>query len=152
MTIRFAILEDLEAIIELCKEHAEFEKAEYNKIGKTEKLRNTLFAKSPKFRCLLAEIDDEIVGFATYMKQFSTWDAEDYIYLDCLFLRESARSKKIGTHLMLKIKEEAQKLGCKQIQWQTPKFNRKAIKFYEGLGAISKSKERFLLTLKKSND
>lgn len=48
---------------------------------------------------------------------------------------------------MDKIKEEAQKLGCAMIQWQTPEFNKRAIKFYKRIGAVGKSKERFFLNV-----
>jgi hypothetical protein len=40
---------------------------------------------------------------------------------------------------------EGGKLKCNHIQWQTPDFNKRAIKFYERIGGISKSKERYFL-------
>ncbi len=82
------------------------------------------------------------------MKQFSTWDAEHYIYMDCLFLNENWRGFSLGEKLVDIIKEEARKLGCSLIQWQTPDFNIRAIKFYNRIGATYKTKERFFLKLK----
>ena len=38
---------------------------------------------------------------------------------------------------------EAKKLGIKEIKWQTPTFNTRAIKFYDRIGGKSKSKERY---------
>jgi L-amino acid N-acyltransferase YncA len=78
--IRRAIHNDIEEIIKLCKEHAEYEKAEYNEEGKAEKLAEHLFSDNPKVFCLIAEIKEQIVGYATFMYEFSTWDADLYAY------------------------------------------------------------------------
>ncbi|MFT5917067.1 MAG: hypothetical protein ACI81T_003581, partial [Bacteroidia bacterium] len=47
--------------------------------------------------------------------------------------------------LIRRIQSEAKKLNCSLIQWQTPDFNTRAMKFYKRIGASSKSKERFFL-------
>jgi len=146
--IRFASTEDVNRIIDLCEEHANFEKAEYNKEGKSKILAKDLFDENPKLYCLVVENGHKIIGYATYMKQYSTWEASDYIYMDCLYIIESARSRGFGEDLINRIKKEGQNLGCRLIQWQTPDFNTRAIKFYERIGAFSKSKERFYLKIK----
>jgi GNAT superfamily N-acetyltransferase len=79
------------------------------------------------------------------MKQFSTWDSKCYIYMDCLFLTEKSRGFGLGEDLIERIKVEGKKLKCNHIQWQTPDFNKRAIKFYERIRGISKSKERYFL-------
>ncbi|REL24017.1 GNAT family N-acetyltransferase [Rhodohalobacter sp. SW132] len=144
-TIRFAKETDLAEIVELCHQHALYEKSEYDKTGKQEKLKTHLFCDQPHFNCLVAEVHNEVVGYATYIKQFATWDADFYIYMDCLFLNEKSRGYGIGEQIMNRIKEESQKMGCNLIQWQTPDFNTGAIRFYKRIGATSKSKERFFL-------
>lgn len=147
ISIRFAKEKDLPEIIGLCHQHALYEKAEFEKDGKQEKLKKHLFSDNPGLKCLVAEVNEEIVGYATYAKQFSTWDADFYIYMDCLFLNEKSRGYGIGEQIMNRIKKESQKAGCTLIQWQTPGFNTRAIKFYRRIGAVSKSKERFFLEL-----
>ena len=77
------------------------------------------------------------------MKQFSTWDASFYVYMDCLYLEEAIRGLGVGKEFMKKIREYAIDNGCKEIQWQTPYFNKQALNFYNKLGAQSKTKERF---------
>lgn len=145
--IRLAEPKDLPEIVELCRQHALFERAEYDKSGKHELLKEHLFSDHPSLSCIVAQLDNSIVGYATFMKQFSTWDADFYLYMDCLFLTEDARGYGIGERLMNRIKEEARKLGCNMIQWQTPEFNERAMKFYRRIGAHSKTKERFFLEL-----
>jgi GNAT superfamily N-acetyltransferase len=105
-----------------------------------------LFANAPTLYCLVVEIDAQLIGYATYMKQFSTWDSKFYVYMDCLFLNDLCRGLGIGEQLMHRIKIESVKLDCELIQWQTPDFNEGAIRFYNRIGASSKTKERFFLS------
>lgn len=143
MDIRFAKEKDIKQLVHLCKLHAEFEKSDFNSTGKEQLLSKYLFDTKDIVNCLVVKNQNTLVGYATFMKQFSTWDANFYIYLDCLYFTEKMRGKGLGTKLMQKIKEYAQEENCSMIQWQTPSFNKKAIGFYEKLGAISKSKKRF---------
>jgi len=142
MTIRTAEKKDFEAIKKLVKAHAIFEKASALSNNNLDKLSNYIFS-TDVVKCLVVELNNEIIGYATFMKQFSTWDANYYIYLDCLYLSEKTRGKGIGTQIMSKIRGYAKSINCSEIQWQTPDFNKEAIDFYKKLGADSKTKERF---------
>lgn len=145
--IRFVQKKDLSDLVNLCKLHADFEKSEYNTGRKTELLNKYLFSNNPSIFCLVVEKANNLIGYATYMKQFSTWDANHYIYMDCLFMTEESRGFGIGEKLIDRIKKEAQELDCSLIQWQTPDFNKRAMKFYERIGAFGKSKERYFLNI-----
>lgn len=142
-TIRFVEKRDMNQLIDLCESHARYEKADYDRSGKAESLEKSLFEFTPKLFCLVVESGQNLIGYATYMIQYSTWNANEYIYLDCLYLSEMSRGMNIGEKLMNQVKEEASKLGSDHIQWQTPDFNEGAIRFYSRIGADSKSKERF---------
>ncbi len=144
-TIRFARPEDMNTLIDLCEAHAHYEMADYDKHGKAKGLARDLFTDNPRLFCLVVERDRSLIGYATYMKQYATWDASDYVYMDCLFVSEGQRGQGLGQRLMERIQEETRKLGCSLIQWQTPDFNTGAIRFYKRLGAHAKTKERFFL-------
>jgi GNAT superfamily N-acetyltransferase len=143
--IRKALPADIATIINLCAEHACYEKAEYSASGKAEQLANYLFCESPKLYCLLACEGEKIIGYTTFMKEFSTWDAGFYMHMDCLYMRPEARSKGIGEALVNAIKAEAKKENITLIQWQTPTWNARAIQFYHRIGASSKDKLRCYL-------
>ena len=143
MEVRFVKKKDVKQIVKLCELHANYEKSIFDSTNKEDLLLKHLFDCSDNLKCLVVENDNQIVGYTTFMKQFSTWDANYYIYLDCLFFKEEVRGKGMGTKLMEKIKEYAKSENCEIIQWQTPDFNDKAIAFYLKLGAESKTKERF---------
>lgn len=141
--LRYARPEDVEVIIELCAAHAAYEQSDYDKTGKIEQFSKHLFGEENTLKCLVVEQDNQIIGYSTFMKQFCTWSAAFYIYMDCLYLTEAARNKGIGQEIMDFIQAYASKNDCCGIQWQTPTFNVGAIRFYHRVGAISKSKERF---------
>ena len=145
--IRFVEKRDLQELIVLCELHSIFEKSQYDPKGKAEGLENYLFSENPPFFCLVVEWKHKLVCYASYTKQFSTWDASYYIYMDCLFLNEKSRGFGIGEKIVERIKQESQKVNCNTVQWQTPEFNTRAMKFYNRLGGISKTKERYFLDI-----
>lgn len=145
--IRFAEHADLPALVELCAQHAEYECNDYSASGKADCLGYHLFSENPTLYCLVVEDHAEIVGYATYMKQFATWECDFYLYMDCLFLKEECRGHGVGEKLMERVQDECRALNCTHIQWQTPDFNVRAIKFYNRIGAQPKPKERYSLTV-----
>jgi ribosomal protein S18 acetylase RimI-like enzyme len=145
--IRMVTREDISSLIKLCALHAEYEQCEYISEGKEIALSSALFSSSPQLYCYVVEIDGEIIGYLSYMRQYSTWDAAEYLYMDCLFLKTEFRGNGYGEQLIQELKNEGKKQGISLIQWQTPDFNSRAIKFYKRIGAFSKAKERFFLSI-----
>ena len=143
MLIRQAKEGDIDQLIELCGLHAAYEKSKFDPNGKKEKLLSHFFHGPSGIQCIIVESQEKLLGYATFIRQFSTWDAAYYVYLDCLYLREEIRGQGIGKKLMEKVKMYADREQCSHVQWQTPSFNKPAIEFYKGLGAYSKTKERF---------
>jgi GNAT superfamily N-acetyltransferase len=115
---------DLPELVRLCASHAKHEKASYNHEGKQEGLKEAIFGDHKKLNC---------------------WDAAPFLYMDCLFLNENCRGKGIGQEIMKRIQKVARDKKCVNIQWQTPEFNVRAIRFYVGLGSTGKQKMRFFL-------
>lgn len=146
-SIRNCEITDLPKLIILLEKHAQFEKAEFSPEGKEESLKKALFGENPKLYCLVVAAKETIVGYTSYTFDYSTWDASCFLYMDCLFLEEEARSFGIGEVLIDKLKEIGTKNNCVNIQWQTPQFNERAIKFYNRIGAKGKDKVRFTLDL-----
>ncbi|NAS14430.1 GNAT family N-acetyltransferase [Poritiphilus flavus] len=147
MELRLVEKKDLPQLVELCRLHAAYEKGEFDPRNKLEALSDHLFGPSPSFQCLVAVRENSLLGYAAFTKQFSTWDADFYLYLDCLYLKESARGQGLGTLFMNKVIEFAKKENCDMVRWQTPADNEKAIKFYQKMGGVSKAKERFFMNI-----
>ncbi|MDR7211255.1 GNAT family N-acetyltransferase [Flavobacterium piscis] len=146
-SIRNCEISDLPKLVVLCQKHAEFEKAHFSSEGKQEGLKKALFDEQPKLYCLVVATDKDIVGYVSYTFDYSTWDATTFMYMDCLFLEEKARSFGIGEVLIDRLREIGTEKNCINIQWQTPQFNERAIKFYHRIGGKGKDKVRFTLKL-----
>ena len=148
ITLRNIKKHEIGALVSLCEKHALYEQTLFTCKDKKERLTEALFQANAPLFCLVVAYEDKLIGYMTFMKQFSTWDASSYLYMDCLFIEEPYRCLGIGKQLLQRLKEEAKHLKCDTIQFQTPLFNTHAINFYKKNGALSKTKERFFLHVK----
>ena len=146
--IRKCIEEDLPVLVELCGKHSKFEQVSYNPAGKEYLLKSALFSDTPKLFCSVIEADKKLQGYFSYTFDYSTWDAKKFLYLDCLYLEPEYRGQRIGEVVFEKLREISKQNDCINIQWQTPISNERAIKFYNRIGGIGKSKVRFFINTK----
>ena len=137
----------IDNVVRLCRDHAAYEQSDYSEDGKAELLVESIFSNSPKLFCKVAVVNGNYIGYVTWMRQYSSWDASEYLYMDCLYIDDAYRSMGIGAKLVEEIKKYGRNHQIDLIQWQTPDFNKRAIKFYKRIGATSKSKERFFLSI-----
>lgn len=143
LTIRHLEQEDLPVLLQLCEAHARWEECTFHPQGKMDRWRRQLFNPDFGVHCWLLECAGQVVGYATFMEQYSTWEADFYLYLDCLYIEAAFRGRGFGAQLMQALQASAQSHDYPVIQWQTPMFNHSAIAFYQRLGAAAKTKERF---------
>ena len=119
----------MDELVRLCADHAAFEQSTYSPKGKGERLKADIFSDSPKMYCKVIELDGAYIGHITWMRQYATWDAAEYLYMDCLYIDDAHRSKGLGVQLVNHMKTYATENEISTIQWQTPDFNTRAIKF-----------------------
>ncbi|HEY5746309.1 MAG TPA: GNAT family N-acetyltransferase [Chryseolinea sp.] len=150
--IRLCEQNDLPTLISLCEKHAAHERASYSPDGKLEALRRAILAKPPSLYCYVVESAECIVGYFTFTFDFSTWDAQRFLYLDCLYLNPEYRNLGIGKKVFELLVDIAIQNQCVNMQWQTPIFNESAIAFYKRVGAKAKEKMRFSLELMRAEN
>ncbi len=132
ITTRFATLYDVPIILEFIKGLAAFEN-ELNTVKTTqEDLLRDGFGQQPKFEVLVAELDGEPVGFALYFLTYSTWEGRSSLYLEDLFVVESARNHGVGRQLMARLAAVAVERGYRRLDLQVLDWN-PARKFYHSL-------------------
>jgi GNAT superfamily N-acetyltransferase len=149
VVIRRALPADVEALVRLCKDHADFERVGYEAHGKAACLSAALFSDAPRLYAWVAVTRDAVVGYATASREYSTWSACEYLQMDCLFVRSNARGAGLGAALLKTVVAVARDLGVPEIQWQTPDWNVDASQFYQRHGDIAKRKLRFTLDIAK---
>jgi GNAT superfamily N-acetyltransferase len=135
LTIRAATAADVEDILALIRELAEYERAPNEVTATPADLLRDGFGQNPRFHVLLACEGNKVAAFAFYFYAYSTWRAQPTLYLEDLFVRPAYRRRGLGVMLMRRLAEEAMKTGCGRFQWQVLDWNEPAVRFYETLGA-----------------
>ena len=144
-TLRAAELRDVAAIVQLIRDLAEFEKLTHLVQVTPEKLRPQLFGEKPAAEALVAELGDgktidgksggEVVAFALFFTNFSTFLAQPGLYLEDLYVKPEHRGANIGKALLTRLAGLAVERGCGRFEWSVLDWNENAIRFYEGMGA-----------------
>jgi GNAT superfamily N-acetyltransferase len=94
-----------------------------------------LFGEEPALFGHVAEVGCEVVGFALWFRNFSTWDGVHGIYLEDLFVRMDHRGCGLGRALLAELAAECVRRGYSRLQWWALDWNEPAIGFYRSIGA-----------------
>jgi GNAT superfamily N-acetyltransferase len=134
--VRPARVDDVPVIASLVRELAEYER-EPDAVEATEDdLRTALFGPSPAAFCHVAVHNGEVVGFALWFLNFSTWKGRHGIYLEDLFVRPTARGTGLGKALLTTLTDIARERGYGRVEWSVLDWNEPAQGFYRSLGAV----------------
>ena len=134
MKIREVEKEDLPKVLDLIHELAVFENEPDAVEVTVADLEREGLGENPLFHCLVAEVDDKIVGTALFYYRFSTWKGRS-LHLEDLIVKASERGKGYGQALYKKVMEFAYNRGIKRVAWEVLDWNEGAIGFYERSGA-----------------
>jgi GNAT superfamily N-acetyltransferase len=126
---------DVERVVTLVHELADYEKAPGECHLTTEQLRAAVFGPSPALFGHVAELDGEIVGFALWFLSFSTWRGVHGLYLEDLYVQPACRGSGLGRALLVTLARECVERGYGRFEWSVLDWNAPAIGFYEALGA-----------------
>lgn len=129
--IRGATLADLDLLLSLIAQKAEFDGQRSKLQATPENFRRTLFANSPLAQVLFAEANKIAVGFALFYFSYSSFLAKPSLWIDDLFVQPHIRDRGIGTALMQQIFQIAHAKNCGRIEWTVATQNVSAIAFYQ---------------------
>lgn len=134
ITLRKALPGDENAIFDLIKELAFYEKAPEQVTNSAEQLATDLF-KDKICEAIVATKNDEIIGFALYYISYSTWKGR-CLYLEDFYVQENHRKFGAGGMLFDEVVEIAKQMGVKRMDWQVLEWNQLALDFYKKRHAI----------------
>ncbi|WP_237170639.1 GNAT family N-acetyltransferase [Paludisphaera borealis] len=134
-TIRPAVETDSEAIANLIRELAIYEKLDHVAKATADDFRRHLFGPRPYAEVLIAEVDGEPVGLALYFPTFSTFRGQPGLYLEDLFVQPEHRNKGIGRALLQTLAQITRDRGFGRLEWAVLDWNEPAIGFYRSMGA-----------------
>jgi GNAT superfamily N-acetyltransferase len=131
MTVRDARFDDAGAIYALVRELADYERLLDDVESSEADFAEHLFGAEPVARCLVAEAEGAVVGFALWFPTFSTFLGRPGIWLEDLFVRPDARRNGHGRALLSALR--ARTTG--RVEWAVLDWNEPAQRFYRTLGA-----------------
>jgi GNAT superfamily N-acetyltransferase len=128
---------DAPLILSFIRKLAEYEKLSERVVATEENIRENVFGTNPVAHVLLAYWDSEAVGFALYLRNFSTFLGRPGIYLEDLFVDPELRGKGIGKALLAELAKIAVARGYGCLEWAVLDWNTPSIGFYRSLGAVA---------------
>lgn len=134
-SLRPAAPADVPALIGLIRELAIYEKLEHKVQSSAEALHEHLFGARPVVEAVVAEAGGELLAFALFFTNYSTFLTKPGLYLEDLFVRPSQRGSGLGRALLQHLAGIAVQRGYGRFEWSVLDWNVDAIGFYERMGA-----------------
>lgn len=133
--IRAATANDLPAILRLIRALAQYERLEHLCVATEADIARGLFGEPQRAEVLLASHADEVIAFALFFHNFSTFLGRPGIWLEDLFVLPEHRRRGCGKALLRRLAALARERDCGRFEWAVLDWNADAIGFYESLGA-----------------
>lgn len=133
--IRFATEVDVPLILQFIKELADYEKLLHEVVATEEVLMETLF-ENKDAEVVIAEYNNEPVGFALFFHNFSTFLGRPGLYLEDLYVKPEMRGKGFGKTLLAFLANLAKQRKCGRFEWWCIDWNEPSINFYKSIGAV----------------
>ncbi len=143
MTIRPAEPGDVDEIVAMIRELAEYEREPEAAQATSEQIHDTLFtgcatpSGSPAASCLVVADGDSIAGMALWFLNFSTWRGRHGVYLEDLFVRPQYRGRGYGKALLVALARICVDHDYGRLEWSVLDWNQPAIDFYRSQGAVA---------------
>ncbi|MFC3999676.1 GNAT family N-acetyltransferase [Nocardiopsis sediminis] len=138
--IRPARPDDVPAIHRLVRDLAEYEKEPESAKATEADFHAALFGEHPAAFAHIAEhtgdAGPEVVGFALWFRNFSTWTGRHGIYLEDLYIRPEMRGLGYGKALLAELARICVEQGYSRLEWSVLDWNTPSIDFYRSLGAV----------------
>jgi diamine N-acetyltransferase len=136
LSIRPARPGEAALVLQFVRALAEYEKLVHECVATEAMLDAALFGERPIISSEFAEWNGEVVGFALWCLNFSTFSGKTGLYLEDLFVRPEHRGKGIGKALMIHLAQRCVQNGWGHFQWSVLDWNTPSIEFYKSLGAV----------------
>ncbi|HEY9621867.1 MAG TPA: GNAT family N-acetyltransferase [Crinalium sp.] len=135
LVLRSADSTDAPVLFQLIQALAEYERLTHAVSGSAELLAEHLLGDRPACEAILAEYEQQPVGFALFFSNYSTFLTKPGLYLEDLFVLPEYRGQGIGKALLSYLAQLALERDCGRLEWSVLDWNEPAIGFYQRMGA-----------------
>ena len=147
ITIRPITVSDKARWLELFKEYVVFYKSKLS--DEQFELTWQRIHSDFNIKALIAELDGQIVGLAHYIFRPSTWEVEDFCYLEDLYVDPKVRGGGVGRALINELEKIATAKGSKWLYWTTAPDNEIARKLYDKVAITDRVQYKIFLNQNK---
>lgn len=127
--------EDVPVILDLIRALGDYERLAHEVVATEQDLHRWLFGPRPAAEVVLAREGVEVVGFALFFHNFSTFLGQPGLYLEDIFVKPQWRGHGVGRRLLVHLAALAVERGCGRMEWSVLDWNGPALGFYRRLGA-----------------
>ena len=122
-------------ILELIKRLAEYEKCLHEVVADEATILQSIFVEKSA-EVVFAEENGQIVGFALFFHNFSTFVGRKGLYIEDLFVIPEKRGMGYGKALLNYLAKLAVDRNCGRMEWICLDWNQPALNVYRSIGAI----------------
>jgi GNAT superfamily N-acetyltransferase len=133
--LRSATEADVPVLFELARANAKHHDYQDQFVGSAEALSEHLFGESVYAQAIVAEQSNQIVGFALFFTNYSTFLTKPGLFIEDLFVQSDYRYQGWGTALVSALARQTIDRDYGRLEWLVQTANQPAIDFYQRLGA-----------------
>ena len=133
--IRNIIPKDIPELLPLMEAFAAFNGSSDEFNMNERRLSEAFFKSSPDLYCIIAEVNEQVVGFLNYTFSFSSFELRYCLWVEDVFIHKAHRRKGLGEALFANAQKIAIDKDCSRVEWLVKRSNESGIRFYKNLEA-----------------
>ena len=134
-TIRPARPNEAGVVLDFIRKLADYEKCSDEVVADEATLYHSLFVERSA-EVIFGEEDGEVIGFALFFHNFSTFLGRKGLYLEDLFILPEKRGRGYGKAMLKYLGNLALERRCGRMEWICLDWNKPALSVYRSIGAV----------------
>jgi GNAT superfamily N-acetyltransferase len=134
-TIRPARPNEAGVVLDFIRKLADYEKCSDEVVADEATLYHSLFVERSA-EVIFGEEDGEVIGFALFFHNFSTFLGRKGLYLEDLFILPEKRGRGYGKAMLKYLGNLALARRCGRMEWICLDWNKPALSVYRSIGAV----------------
>jgi len=107
-----------------------------DEVTATKKMIEESLFVSKDAEVIIAEENNQPIGFALFFKTYSTFLGKANYYLEDLYINEDKRGLGYGKKMLSSLANITYQRGAERLEWVCLNWNAPSITFYQNLGAV----------------
>ena len=134
-TIRPARPNEAGVVLDFIRKLADYEKCSDEVVADEATLYHSLFVERSA-EVIFGEEDGEVIGFALFFHNFSTFLGRKGLYLEDLFILPEKRGRGYGKAMLKYLGNLALERRCGRMEWICLDWNKPALSVYRSIGSV----------------